>query len=144
MVSIDQRISQRIVFIGKLDRRRSKRSAFLHTVPFGKRTGRHIAYDHLKRYDSNLLHHGFTVGKLLNEMGSHALLLQQPEQVVAHHIVDCALACDRSFFLSVERSRIILIGYNNPTRIIGCKHLFCFAFIQLCLLFHVQIPPLYE
>ena len=95
-----------------------------------------VADDDLKRYDGNLLYQSFALGELLDEMRRHALLLQQLEHMVAHDVVNDALAGDRALLEAVECGRIVLVVYDDQVRVVGCEYLLGLAFIKLFCLIH--------
>ena len=138
MVSVHQRVAQIIVLVGELDGRLVEYDAFLNAEALCKGTGGNVSDDDLERYDGNLLYQSFALGELLDEMSRHALLLQQLEHMVAHDVVDDALAGDAALLQAVECRCIVLVVYDDQVRVVGCEYLLSLAFVQLFFLFHVQ------
>jgi hypothetical protein len=77
-------------------------------------------------------------------VGRHALLLEQLEHVIAHYVVDHALAGDGAFLLTVECGCIVLVVNDYEICVVGSKYLLSLAFVQLFFLFHVQFLHLYK
>ena len=138
MVSVHQRVAQIVVLVGELDGRLVEHDAFLNAEALCEGTGGNVADDDLERYDGDLLDQSLALGELLDEMRRHALLLQQLEHMVAHDVVDDALAGDRALLEAVECGRIVLVVYDDQVRVVGCEYLLGLAFVQLFFLFHVQ------
>ena len=77
-------------------------------------------------------------------MGRHTLLLQKLEHVVAHYVVDNALAGNGALLFAVECGCIVLVVNDYEIRIVGSEYLLSLAFVQLFFLFHVQFLHLYK
>ena len=120
-----------IIFIGELDGRLLEHDAFLHTVALGEGTGGNIADDHFQGYDAYLFDNRFPIGQLFHKVGRYAIALQHPHQVVAHAVVDGALAGNGALLQAVQRGGIILIGHDDIVFILCGIDLFCLAFIKL-------------
>ena len=103
-----------------------------------------VADDDLQRYNGDLLYQGLTLGELLNKVGRHALLLEQLEHVIAHYVVDNALAGNGALLLTVECGCIVLVVNDYEICIVGSEYLLSLAFVQLFFLFHVQFLHLYK
>ena len=143
MIIVHQRVAEVVVLVGQLEGRLVEHDAFLHAVALGKGAGGNVAHNDLERYDRDLFNHGLTVGQLLDKVGRHALLLEQLEHVVAHHVIDRALARNGALLLAVERGRVILVGDDDEVRIVGCEYLLGLAFVKLFFLFHVHFLHFY-
>lgn len=144
VVSVHERVAKLIVFVGELDGRLVEYDALFHAETLRKGTGGNVADDDLQRYNGDLLYQGLTLGELLNKVGRHALLLEQLEHVIAHYVVDNALAGDGTLLLTVECGCIVLVVNDYEICIVGSEYLLSLAFVQLFFLFHVQFLHLYK
>ena len=138
MVSVHQRIAEVVVLVRELDGRLVEHDTFLNAEALGEGTGGNVADDDLERHDGDLLDQILALGELLDEMRRHALLLQQLEHMVAHDVVNDALAGDRALLEAVECGRVVLVVYDDQIRVVGREYLLGLAFVQLFFLFHVQ------
>ena len=100
-----------------------------------------VADDDLQRNNGDLLYQGLALGELLDEMRRHALLLQQLEHMVAHDVVDDALADDGTLLCAVKGGGVVLVGYDDEVGIFGGVNLLGLAFVELFFLFHDDCSP---
>ena len=141
MVAVEQGIAQLVILIRKLYGRRVKNDALLHAVALGEGAGGNVADDDLQGNDGDLLHQGFPLAQLLNEVGRHAGLLQLGHKAVAHLVVDDALARDGALFQAVKGRGIVLVIHNKEFGIVGFEYFLCFALIELFQLLHRIFLP---
>ena len=135
---VDERIMQVVVLVAELQDGGLELGTLGHAHAQGEVAGGDVADDDLQRYNGDLLYQGLTLGELLNKVGRHALLLEQLEHVIAHYVVDNALAGDGALLLTVECGCIVLVVYDYEICIVGSEYLLSLAFVQLFFLFHVQ------
>ena len=136
MVGVQQGIAQVVILVGEFDGGLVEDHAFFHAVALGEGTGGDVADDDLQRHDADLLHQGFPLGQLLNEVGGNAAALQLRHQAVAHLVVDDTLAYDGALLQAVEGSGVVLVVHDQQFGIVGSEDLLGLAFVQLLFLFH--------
>ena len=136
MIVVDQRITQRIVFIAVFQYGMFQFSAFFQTQPFGQGSGGDVADDDLQRNDGHFFYHSFPVGDFLYQMGGNPVFLQHFHQMVRHPIVDDTFAFDSTFFQAVKGGGVVFIVHNIQVGVVGFEYFFGLSFIQLFQLFH--------
>ena len=142
MVSVHQRVAQVVVLVGELDGGIIKDDALFHAKTLGEGTGGDVADDDFQGHDGDLLHGGLPFRQLFDEMGGDALGLQLAHHVVAHAVVDDALAGDAALLDAVECGGVVLVVHDDHIGIVGCEYLLGLAFIDLFQFFHLQYSSL--
>ena len=129
-IRIDQRIAQIIVLIAEFQRRALQLGTLRYAQTLGKAAGCLIADDDLQRNDLHFLDDRASLIQLLDIMCRDPFLLQDLAEIVAHAVVDDALADDRSLLETVERCRIILVSDDQPVVILRLEHFLRFSFVH--------------
>ena len=72
-------------------------------------------------------------------MSLDPLLFEHLHEVIAHSVIDNALAYDSALFKPVKRGRVVFVVYDEKVGIARGVHLFRLALVQLFLLFDFNV-----
>ena len=140
MVRIQERISQAVIFVGKLHHRMGKDLSLLHAVSLGEGAGGDVADNHLQRYNADLFHQSLSGAQLPDKVGGDTHLFQVLHQAVAHLVVDDSLTFNGALFQAVEGGGIVLIIHNQQLRVLRGIDFFGFTLVKHLFLFHKCAP----
>ncbi len=141
VVGVYHGVAQFVRFVVQFQNRHGRDFALRQARALGQRTRDHVAHYDFERNYLHVLDKRVAVRQLLDVMRFYSLFGEQAHEVVAHAVVDYALADDSAFFKTVERRRVVLVADDDQVGIARCKHLFGFALVKLFFLlrFHLCI-----
>ena len=113
----DHRVVQRIILVVVLDQGVRQLLAFLDAEALADRAGRDVAHDHFQRDDLALAHELLAHVEAADEVGRHADLPKQSEDIFGDAVVEHALAGDRALLLRVEGGRVVLEVLDDRARL---------------------------
>ena len=108
MLFSDHRIAEGIVLVIIFDQGAGQLGAFLDAEALGQRAGGDIADHDLDRNDFDLADQLFAHVEAADEVGRHADIAEQGEDMLGNPVVQHALAVDGALFLGVEGGGVIL------------------------------------
>jgi hypothetical protein len=133
----DQRIAQRVVLVIIFDQRAGQLGAFLDAEALRERAGGDIAHHDLDRHDLDLSHQLLAHVEAADEVGGHADIAEQGEDMLGDAVVEHALAVDRALFLGVEGGGIVLEILDDRTRLRAFIEDLGLAFVDLAATNHI-------
>ena len=139
VILVDHRVAEFVGFIIYLQYGFARHAALGQSRALGQRTRDDIAHDDLERNDLYVLYERAAIGKLLYVMSLDPLLFEHLHEVIAHSVIDNALAYDSALFKPVKRGRVVFVVYDEKVGIARGVHLFRLALVQLFLLFDFNV-----
>src|SRR5437667_3130518 len=105
---VDHRVVERVVLVEVLEDGLGERLALGAPEALGEAPGDDVARHHLDLHDLATADQHVALGEPADEMGLHALLLEEAEEDLGHAVVEDALVHDRAALLGVEGGGVVL------------------------------------